>query len=123
MRRFYNFCNNNNLQEYFKPIYDNTTVTNSILASRRNIWYASNPKVSWCHEHNLCLLFTMYILALLLSTFSHATLPHLALNSIALYSFGPILLSRLNYSHEDLLALYATAGTFSSFGKCLQYHT
>ena len=46
-------------------------------------------------------------------------LPHLALNSLALYSFGPILLHKFNYAHEDMLALYVTAGTFSSFGANL----
>ena len=117
-RRFYNFCNNNNLQEYFKPIYDNTTVTNSILASHVAIFGMHQiPTFHGVMKHNfMSSIYNVHSRALLLSTFSHATLPHLALNSIALYSFGPILLSRLNYSHEDLLALYVTAGTFSSFG-------
>ena len=75
------------------------------------------PKFSGVMKNNfMSSIYNVHSRALLLSTFSHATLPHLALNSIALYSFGPILLSRLNYSHEDLLALYVTAGTFSSFG-------
>jgi membrane associated rhomboid family serine protease len=118
-RKFYNFCNNNNMEGYFKPIYDNTTVTNFILASHGIIFGAHQISSfnNTMRNNFMSSIYNRNPRALLLSTFSHATLPHLALNSLALYSFGPILLAKLNYSHEDLLALYVTAGTVSSYGS------
>ncbi len=118
-RRLYNFCNSNNMEGYFKPVYDNTTVTNFILASHGIIFGAHqiSPFRHTMQNNFMSSIYNKNPRALLLSTFSHATLPHLALNSLALYSFGPILLARMNYSHEDLLALYVTAGTVSSYGS------
>ncbi|GAA5965261.1 hypothetical protein JCM21900_006068 [Sporobolomyces salmonicolor] len=60
---------------------------------------------------------------LLTSIFSHRTLPHLAFNSIALYSFGTACFAFLDYSEHlarstsryEFLAFFATAGLASSF--------
>ncbi|GAA5985905.1 hypothetical protein JCM5350_006859 [Sporobolomyces pararoseus] len=61
----------------------------------------------------------------LTSVFSHRTLPHLAFNSIALYSFGTACFSYLNYSDTlprstsrfEFLAFFAAAGLASSFAS------
>ncbi|BGP15781.1 hypothetical protein JCM10213_005737 [Rhodosporidiobolus nylandii] len=66
---------------------------------------------------------------LLTSIFSHRTLPHLAFNSIALYSFGSAAFKYLDYSEIlprstsrfEFLALFATAGLFSSFASHLWF--
>ncbi|GAA5849720.1 hypothetical protein JCM8547_000542 [Rhodosporidiobolus lusitaniae] len=62
---------------------------------------------------------------LLTSVFSHRTLPHLAFNSIALYSFGTACFNYLNNSDElprstsryEFLAFFVTAGLASSFAS------
>ncbi|GAA5830807.1 hypothetical protein JCM11251_001081 [Rhodosporidiobolus azoricus] len=62
---------------------------------------------------------------LLTSVFSHRTLPHLAFNSIALYSFGTACFRFLDYSEVlprstsryEFLAFFATAGLVSSFAS------
>ena len=120
-RRFYNFCNRNHFEQYFKPVYNGTTATNGILASHVAIFgmHQIHSMRSLMANNFMSSVYNAKPRALLLSTFSHATLPHLALNSLALYSFGPILLHKFNYAHEDMLALYVTAGTFSSFGSNL----
>ncbi|GAA5904325.1 rhomboid family intramembrane serine protease [Sporobolomyces salmoneus] len=65
----------------------------------------------------------------LTSVFSHRTLPHLAFNSIALYSFGTACFSYLNYSEllprstsrYEFLAFFAAAGLASSFASHLWF--
>ncbi|GAA5968824.1 hypothetical protein JCM11641_000746 [Rhodosporidiobolus odoratus] len=66
---------------------------------------------------------------LLTSVFSHRTLPHLAFNSIALYSFGTACFKFLDYSEIlprstsrfEFLAFFATAGLASSFASHLWF--
>ncbi|GAA6021639.1 hypothetical protein JCM11491_001248 [Sporobolomyces phaffii] len=61
----------------------------------------------------------------LTSVFSHRTLPHLAFNSIALYSFGTACFSYLDYSEllprstsrYEFVSFFVTAGLVSSFAS------
>jgi membrane associated rhomboid family serine protease len=53
----------------------------------------------------------------ILSTWSHESFFHLALNMYALYSFLPILEYNGGMSMEQMLFLYISAGAFASFGS------
>lgn len=52
---------------------------------------------------------------LLLSTFSHVSLPHIAFNMYALMSFGNVMVEYLG--PENFIACYLSAGVVSSFGS------
>ena len=59
-------------------------------------------------------------LPMLLSTFSHVSLPHLAFNMYALWSFGTLMVSYMG--PENFMATYITAGAVSSFGSVAFSH-
>ena len=116
------FCNRNNFEQYFKPVYNGTTATNGILAlPRGNIRNASN---GFFEEFDGKQFYVERVQRKTSRTFVINFFPTQRCrtwrwNSLALHSFGPIYLHKFNYAHEDMLALYVTAGTFSSFGANL----
>lgn len=56
-------------------------------------------------------------LPMILSTFSHYSITHLAMNLVVLYSFSE--LSMRQFGKENFLALYLSSGVMSSFISCL----